>query len=281
MAAPKRPLQCGVFVLCGLVVAAVAPAHAFAPRAVPRPTDTPGFVTGRTWSTALRVDVVPSGPPPSALREIIARSRLTMRAARGKDRDAYWRAVAALEEALFFAGRYSELRQVLALPQGDALAAPSRPAADVPFFNGDFAAAFRVYVPMEFIPGLGEHPNLPAALRAANSGRWADAVRLLERVHDSDKGFGYLDFTGQEQTARLLAGDAYAACGRFRAARRRWLAAALLTDSPVTPDMFFVPPQRTSAFLRLAHYNDTPDRAVARPGCGSLHSDAIVMTPRR
>jgi hypothetical protein len=174
-------------------------------------------------------------------------------------------ALLALLDAEWRSGRIPALRRDLATI-GARFNGSSEAEADRAFFAGGRFAAFQTYArftPNQTPSTFDTHPDLIAAYRTAHAARWRDTIIHLRRVHDYELPIGL------EITAALLEGDAYAACGRYAAARTTWFR-AWNTSVMELPDTFSLRPEWTSAMRRLVRYRTTPDRLSRSPGCAGL-----------
>jgi len=195
----------------------------------------------------------PSHPSPTAqsLPHWIAGDRAQLRRL-PRTSPAYAAYEADLMNALYLAHRDAELERELAFVRA-SLPGAAEPARDTAFLRGDRLAGFDAYA-------VGD---LRDPLALAHAGRWNDAIGVLRDVRE---GTG---FPGRSIAAALLEGDAYAACGRFDAARTTWYRAfstAVLRGEG--RHRFF--PEWTSAMNRLVHERTTPSRASPAPGCRDL-----------
>ena len=154
--------------------------------------------------------------------------------------------------ALYLAHRDAELERQLALVRA-TLPGAAEPPRDAAFLRGDRTAGFDAYAVADL--------HDPRAL--AHAGRWNDTIGVLRAVRE---GAG---FPGRSIAAALLEGDAYAACGRYDAARTTWYRAfstAILRGND--RHRFF--PEWTSAMNRLVHERSAAVRASSAPGCREL-----------
>jgi hypothetical protein len=159
---------------------------------------------------------------------------------------------ADLMNALYLAHRDAELERELTFVRA-TLPGAAEPPPDTAFVRGDRTAGFDAYA----VADLRD----PRAL--AHAGRWNDAIAVLRDVREGP------GFTGRSIAAPLLEGDAYAACGRYDAARTTWYRA--FSTAVLRGDgrhRFF--PEWTSAMNRLVHERTARSQASAAPGCRDL-----------
>jgi hypothetical protein len=159
---------------------------------------------------------------------------------------------ADLMNALYLAHRDAQLERELAFARRSVQGA-AEPARDRAFPSGDVIAGFDAYA-------TGAALREPLSL--AHAARWSDAIGRLRDVHER----AYL---GSSIAAALLEGDAYAACGRYDAARTTWHRAfSTGVPTPAGRGRFY--PEWTSAMNRLVHERDAAIRPSSQPGCMNL-----------
>jgi hypothetical protein len=195
----------------------------------------------------------PSHPSPTAqtLSRWIEGDRAQLRRL-SRTSPAYAGYEADLMNALYLARRDAELERELAFVRA-TLPGAAEPARDVAFLRGDRTAGFDAYA-------VGD---LQDPLALAHAGRWGDAIAALRDVRE---GSG---FAGRSIAAALLEGDAYAACGRYDAARTTWYRAfstAVLRGNG--RHRFF--PEWMSAMNRLVHERTVAARASSQTACRDL-----------
>ncbi len=190
-------------------------------------------------------------PTPQTLARWIAIDRAQLRRL-PRTSPAYAGYQADLMNALYLAKQDGALERELAFVR-TALPGASEPPRDAAFLRGDRTAGFDAYA-------VGD---LRDPLALAHAGRWHDAIASLRAVRE---GAG---FPGRSIAAALLEGDAYAACGRYDAARTTWYRAfstAVLRGSG--RHRFF--PEWTSAMNRLVRERNAAARASSQPDCRDL-----------
>lgn len=159
---------------------------------------------------------------------------------------------ADLMNVLYLARRDAELERELAVARRSVPGA-AEPPRDRAFPTGDVIAGFDAYATGAVLRG---------PLSLAHAARWSDAIGRLRDVHER----AYL---GSSIAAALLEGDAYAACGRYDAARTAWHRAfSTGVPTPAGRGRFY--PEWTSAMNRLVHERDAPTRPSSQPGCSNL-----------
>jgi hypothetical protein len=190
-------------------------------------------------------------PKPQTLSVWIAGDRAQLRQL-SRNSPAYAAYEADLLNALYLAHRDAEVERELIFVR-TSLPGAAEPARDAAFFRGDRTAGFDAYA-------VGD---LRDPLALAHAGRWYDAIGALRAVREGP------GFVGRSIAAALLEGDAYAACGRYDAARTTWYRAfstGVLRGNG--RHRFF--PEWTSAMNRLVRERDVRATAASQPACTDL-----------
>ena len=196
----------------------------------------------------------PGTVAPADLARWIANDEAALRRTRRTSSSAYGTHLASLLNGLWPAHRDHELAQRLSAMKA-RVAGASDERADARFFDGDYRAAFDAYA----VRGTA----LREARALARAGRWLDVVRSMRGVRESAQP------DGRSIDAALLEGDAYAACGRYDAARTTWYRAfSTAVLQPRDHYRFF--PEWTSAMRRLVRYRARADRPAPAPACRAL-----------
>ncbi len=198
--------------------------------------------------------VAPTIPPrlkPQTLARWIAADRAQLRTLPRSSpaRNAY---EADLLNALYLSQRDAELERELAFVRR-AVPGAAEPTRDRAFGSADPVAGFDAYA-------------AGAAFREARSlahaAQWSAAIGRLRGVHERA-------FVGSSIAAALLEGDAYAACGRYDAARTTWHR-AFSTGVPTAAGRGRFYPEWTSAMNRLLHERGAAVRPSSQPGCRNV-----------
>jgi hypothetical protein len=190
-------------------------------------------------------------PKPQTLSVWIAGDRAQLRRL-SRNSPAYAGYEADLLNALYLAHRDAEVERELTFVRA-TLPGAAEPARDAAFFRGDRTAGFDAYA-------IGD---LRDPLALAHAGRWYDAIGALRDVREGP------GFVGRSIAAALLEGDAYAACGRYDAARTTWYRAfstGILRGNG--RHRFF--PEWTSAMNRLVRERSVSASAASQPACTDL-----------